>query len=600
MTKTKTITVIFSLCITMSIALSDVPPAVVHKPSIPYLYESMQFRTIQMNIFPAAVSGMVTDSYSDLQLNPANILRTSQRSVYVDFNAHGDPSSIVQIPSIPVIYYDSNNYYDFSTDVLPRWYSQTSVGAVSTIPHYNIALLFPISSKMTIGFINRSLFDYGPFRSSSWWANGGGRAWDQSDSYIKEDLKPERLEIDENQQTVIGTQSEIIAGFRVSKKIDIGVRVGHYIFNREGNLFDSKWATYPHSSFADLNDELLNADGNHIETGIGLTYHLDDKTRLSAYGGLMNGTGSEAIATIDTSDSWSEQDTDKTYYNIYEYSLESSDYYDSEGEKPEMTLSFEKEFSSNLIFRSFIRGTWSDIDFSGSRVSEDTTFGDRTYDQWVWGSTELRRRKYYTGRNSRLDGTGSETSNLWTLSSSLIYAPNKTWSLFGGFQLQRYSFKQKVNEVSAYTSNSYTEYSLYKPETNRDYYTHDKIYSIQTNYDQWSVLLPIGIKVEIIKGLHVILGTDILLTITDQHSRGQLTYPEKITRKWENGMLIVDDEEINRYEEYSSDPAKEFNRSIGHRFGIVYEHPLGIKMYIRPVGDIFNTTNWAFGFEMNW
>ena len=35
-------------------------------------------------------------------------------------------------------------------------------------------------------------------------------------------------------------------------------------------------------------------------------------------------------------------------------------------------------------------------------------------------------------------------------------------------------------------------------------------------------------------------------------------------------------------------------------FGIAYEHPADIRVYFRSFGDILNSENWAFGFEMRW
>jgi hypothetical protein len=182
----------------------------------------------------------------------------------------------------------------------------------------------------------------------------------------------------------------------------------------------------------------------------------------------------------------------------------------------------------------------------------------------------------------------------------LIYAPRRDWSLFGGVQIQRRSFQQKVDESSDYTSHAWRGYSIYRPETYREYSVHEKIYSFEAHYTEWSVFLPIGLRARVVKGLYVILGTDLELSLTDQDSKGRVLYPKRITRKWEDDGLVVEDEEFDRYEEYRSDPAKDFARTLGHRFGITYEHPSGAKLYIRSFGDVFHSENWALGFEMNW
>ena len=588
MLRKKLFIIVFLLFILFSHVFSGVPTTRIHQPNVPYFLESMQFQTIQMLVFPSRISGFVVDPYSDLIWNPAYILRQSQKSVYLDFNAQGTPHAY----SVPA--FSSYNNYDL---VLPRWHSQTSINGVQTTPHYNFAAIVPVSSKITIGFMNRSIFDYGPFRSigNHYWRDY--RAWG---SKSDENYIPQRLEIDENQQTVMGTQSEMIIGYKLSKRVDLGFRLGHYIYDREGNLFDSKWAIYPHSSLADLNDESFNIDGDHIETGAGLLFHLGEKTRLGFYGGFMSGNSSEKIASLDTTDKWYERDTDSTYYQINYLFLDSRESYSCKGKKPDLSITYERDISSKLMFRSFFSYTWSNKDISGSFASSDTTYSDGTYDYWKSGTDYFQRTESHGSRESELNGAGKTRMNLWKWFASLIYAPKKDWAFFGGVQIQNYSFEKKLEESSDYTTHSWTEYSLYNPETHRNYYSHDKLYSFKANYQQWSAIVPIGIKAKVIKGLYVILGTDITFSLTDQDSEGKLLYPEKITRKWKDGSLIVEDEEINRYEEFRSDPAKNFSRSLGHRFGIVYEHKSGAKLYIRSYNDIFKTTNWAFGFEMNW
>ena len=230
----------------------------------------------------------------------------------------------------------------------------------------------------------------------------------------------------------------------------------------------------------------------------------------------------------------------------------------------------------------------------------DTTYGDRTYDVWRNDTPHFQRRESHSSRESGLDGNGKESTNHWKWFASLIYAPNSDWSLFSGIQLQKYSFKQEIDETSDYYSHSWHKYTGYYNEENEYYYSYLKKYSFETTYDKWSVFVPVGIKAKVVKGLYVILGTDVILTLDKEKSEGKLLYPSKINRRWEDGTLVVNDVEVNRYEEYSSDPAKNFNRSIQQRFGIVYRHPSGAKLYIKSGGDVFHTSNWAIGFEMNW
>ena len=82
--------------------------------------------------------------------------------------------------------------------------------------------------------------------------------------------------------------------------------------------------------------------------------------------------------------------------------------------------------------------------------------------------------------------------------------------------------------------------------------------------------------------------------------KGRQLYPEVISKRWENGTLIVNDLEEDRYEEYSSNPAKDFTRSTNVNLGFAYKHPSGINLYVRSNGNIMETAGWNLGFEYRW
>lgn len=577
---------------------ADVPPPRLHRPDVPFFLQSMRFRTAQMRVFPAQTSGMVTDLYSDLSWNPAFVLTHSGRSVYLDFN----PEAISAAPTFPVVT-PYGSYAAFSSTamssymVLPTWYPNSVVNPVQTDPIYNFAFLSRIGDRMSVAFINRSIFDYGPFRSATAPRYVYYDAFAFGDAEAVE-LEPERLEIDNNQQTVPGNQSELIVGLRLSDRLDLGVRLGHFIFRRDGTLYDSKWATYPHSSFGRLEDESLDIDGDHIEVGAGLIFRLNERTRLGIYAALINGEGSETVASLDTSDSWGERDTDPKYYSISEFTLQSDETYTSRGQRPNMTITLERDLSSNLTLRSFFTGSKSTLDITGSAASSDTSYSDRTYNWWDNQRAYFQRREAHGSRQSALTGSGKEEATDWRWFTSLIYAPEDNWSAFGGVHISRRTHSQTFDESSDYKSHSWQEFTGRLNEEYRNFYTHEKLYSVESSYERWSLFLPIGVKARVASGLHLLLGTDITLTLTDRQSGGDLLYPERITRKWEDGSLVVEDEEVDRYEQYSSDPAKELSRAVQQRFGLVYQHSSGATLFLRSLGDISHTANWVLGFEV--
>lgn len=168
--------------------------------------------------------------------------------------------------------------------------------------------------------------------------------------------------------------------------------------------------------------------------GLGVRYRLGDRTRIGVYGGYLSGDGSETIASLDTSDSWWERDTDTSYYSISEFSLQSAESYTSEGRRPNVTFTFERDISPKLRFRSFLSGSRSSLDVTGSVVSSDTSYGDHTYDVRDWsGNKHFQRYESHGSRESNLDGVGEESRENWRWFASFIYGSDRDWSGFAGY-----------------------------------------------------------------------------------------------------------------------------------------------------------------------
>ena len=205
-------------------------------------------------------------------------------------------------------------YYSSSSEtVYPQWYGNTHITSLQLNPLYNFALIQKISDRISIGIINRSLFDYGPLRSSSnrsSYSRSSSSVSSEYDNSAYDALELKTVEVEENQQSIWGTQTEFTLGYNFSSKIDIGLKFGHYIFRQMGELNDSRYAKQPHSFIDEYNNEDLTIDGNQYEIGAGLIYHLDDKTNLGIYASIMNGNSLEKNVSLDNSDSWFEVPTD--------------------------------------------------------------------------------------------------------------------------------------------------------------------------------------------------------------------------------------------------------------------------------------------------
>jgi hypothetical protein len=579
----------------LNITFATVPDPVTRQPSIPYLMEPIGFRTMQMAIFAPEVSGMVPDKFSDLSWNPAYILREKQKTFYIDFNLENNIESSFS----PL----SSGILRRSSYLAPSWYNNTIVQSINIAPLYNLALILPLNKRMNLGIVNRSVFDYGPYRNSIWWRSSG---WMKdaifTNSYAPyAELEPQRLETDKNQQTVLANQSEITFGYRLSTKTDIGLHLGHYIFHRDGYLLDSQWAIHPHSSYGILNDEDLKINGRHYDLGAGFLHHPDEKTTYGVSVGAVFGSGKETEISQDTSDSFSETATNTAYYSLSEHTMNTNFYYKTSGVKPYLALILEKKLNKNLVLRSSFSLASKNQDVSTRYATDDTTFSDRTYNYWISDTTyTFRRCTANSAAEFSLEGSGDETISQWKFLTSLIYTLENDWTLFGGLQISRQWSRVDLEESSDYYYNSFTEYTLYSAGKYRNLDTYDKQYSYSTESNACNLIVPIGVKAHLAKGFFALLGTDISLSLVEENSHGDLLYPDIVDRYWVNGVLTVDDPETNRYEKYDSNPPKTLTRTNAVRFGMVYEHSSGAKLFIRSDGDIMNTNGWTLGFEMNW
>jgi hypothetical protein len=258
----KTIKVIgFLILISHFTLLAGVPIPRTHNPSLPYFMEQINFQSVLLNVYGQNISGIIPDRYSDLNWNPAFILQSKGNSAYLDFNYQVSNNSQYS-------YYNSAGGYT----VAPNWYNNTYINSLQLNPLYNFALIQKISDKISIAIINRSLFDYGPFRSTSNSRYYGSRSLSSNayDSEAYRDLELKTVEVSENQQSVWGTQTEFNLGYNFSSKIDFGLKLGHYIFRQAGDLNDSRYSKQPHSLVDEFNDEDLKINGNQYEIGAGI------------------------------------------------------------------------------------------------------------------------------------------------------------------------------------------------------------------------------------------------------------------------------------------------------------------------------------------
>ncbi|MBN2200846.1 hypothetical protein JW777_02715 [bacterium] len=578
---------------------ASVPDPRFRKPAVPGFLQPMEFRTVMMQTFPSEVSGMVPDRVSDLMWNPATLAGLSKRTAYLDFFSAADNPVFAASAASADPAVSARNWTD--EFAAPRWYPQTSVVPSESRPLVSLGLLLPVNRRLSLALFDRVTFDYGPFLQSM--SGGGGWNAETADaSYYDKarDVTLSRLETGHNQQTTAGNRIEAVIGWRAADRLDLGLRLGHMVYHRNGELLEDDWANYPHSSSAGLEDESLEIRGSQIEAGLGAMFRPDCTFRVGVYGGLISGDGSERSVALDTTAGWSEQDTDPRYFSRSASFLTADQSYDADGVRPLVSANAEKRFSENWLMRAFVSYSWSETDVSGALASSDTTSGDRGYDYWQSGSTFYRRTRSQGSRAGSLEGDGTEKTGTWKGFVSAVYAPRGCWSLFGGLHVQHQRFTRDFSENGRTQSHSMSVHTIYAPGSERSYYHHTRQYTTETEIDRWSLALPVGLRIGAAKGFSALIGASAAFMLEDESVSGFRVYPVKTTRRWQNGSLIVDDLEIDRAERFDSDPAKVLTRQLGRYFGLVYSHPAGVQAYLKFADDFSQMSGWTIGFGMEW
>ncbi|HMA62827.1 MAG TPA: hypothetical protein VKP78_09285 [bacterium] len=568
---------------------SKVPQPNVHNPPVPFYMDAINFQSIATSVFGSFTKGMLGNTYSELAWNPAAVLSTKQNSFYLELDYNGQAQS--QNYYINPAYQEA---YLSDIAIVPAWVYNSPINSLNMTPIYQFAMVKELSKRISIGIINRSIFDYGPFRTSNVYTG----FWNEdaiSNSYSDIELKA--LEVDDNQQKVLANQAELYFGYQISSKLDLGFRLGNYIFRRDGDLYDSEWSQNPHYDYADLNDESLEIEGDHIELAAGLFYEINKSTRLGLQGSYMTGSSDDERHMLDTTYSWSEDAEDTRYFSINKFNLQRDENYKSEDDRYQFSLNLEKKFARKWTWRTGIRGTWKKADIDGEIISFDTSFTDRTYDDYDNGSYHFRRRTLWESTDSDLIGSGDESTDQYEFYSALVYKPEK-WSFFTGLYIFRNTFETNIQESSSYYYNQFTQYTEYKPGSIEYERQFEKNYEYKLEEMNWKIGIPLGFKIEVGENFQIMAGSSLLFEINDSKSSGDLIYPDKIYKKWDDGQIVIDDHEVDRYEKYTSDPSLELNRSTNVNLGAIYHHPLGINVYVKSRTDFFETTGWVLGLEL--
>lgn len=590
------LTIILILFLSALSLWTDVRPGITHQPEVPFFLQSMNFRPMQLQIFPQQVAGMVKDPFADLIWNPAFITDQDKTVIYLDLNAQTHP------PASQPNFLNRNQFYNsyLLNYNPPRYYGTSTYSRLDNSPLYNFAAIFSISKKLKLGVVNRTILDQGSFRDftvhspSSFLSQSGYTYY-----YYNEMLNyspPERESWAKNQQDILGNQVEVFLGYSLSERLQLGIRFGHLTFSRNGRLFNSDKGIFTWTRHERLDKNSLDTSAHHIEAGLGIVFKVGDSTQIALYGGVTTGSGDESLTGQDDFYRLYEDITDNKYFEQYQDFKKCVEKSSFEGNKPTLTLTFIHEFSRSLSLRSLLSCSWSETTTTGTTDGDKQFLDDYGYDTYVsYNTYAYRKRKETIDASFHLTGEETRKTSSWQWFASLTFAPNQSWNLFGGIYLQGSKFTQAVEENASSLRNRHIAYTLYNPTTYRYYDSFDSTYRLDGEITQWMLFLPLGLKARIIKQVDLILGADLNLTLLEKAMTGSLVYNSRIHRYWYNEKLSSQSVEKDRVEDFSETSPRELTKRIGHNFGLIYHIGKHVDIYLRSHGEIFRTSNWALG-----
>lgn len=592
---------IIYLLLRANLASSSVPAPYTKIPTTPFFMEPYRLRTIEQTIFSPEVDGMVSNRWGNLNWNPAYLASQTRKALYIDFNFVSPTTESTIVLPIYYPYQVASHNVDYI--VTPRWFTTTTTQTVNTEPLYNLALILPVSAKTSIGIANRTLFDYGPYRTATWWENYG---WRDANAYKVDSnipsLSPARLEVDENQQTVIGNQLEFNLGHQYTSQQEVGIHLGGFIFRRFGHLYDSKYGYYPHYSFANLNKEKMSIKAYHLDAGFGTIVHPNERHSFGVMVGYIFGNSSEVQSSRDTAKTWAENELNPTYYYLNQYDLSSRDHHSDDGKSPYVKLIYSYQISPKLVLNS--RLAFSSVNHSYRTTSNalDAGNSDYVYKTWSWTDSLFhnQRQQSENSRTYELTGSGKDKGQVGQFLLSLTYQTENDWEFFSGFSCTYNYYTKDIHEDDNLITGNFLEYSLYDPRTIRWLKSHQKRYTYHYTHTDWKVICPLGVKLAASPQVRLILGSELQLTLNEEKSSGENRYAEVIAKRWDNGYLTQDDEETNRWENFSDKPPRTFDRKTTVRVGVALQHKSGVTLFIRSGSELFTTTGWALGFNIEW
>jgi hypothetical protein len=555
---------------------AQTPEVKIKVPAIPSFLEPLYFQTFESMVLPPEASGMVSDPFSDLAWNPAFVVRPNKRMVYLDYGLHNrtEPHAF------------RNFSHSFGTSgTLPNEMLRTDIhGQIQPLtnrPLVNVAAIFQISKRFSLGIVNKTVVDRQPFLDVT----------DKSNSPF-----------DVNRQAGSGVHTELSLGYKIGNIVDIGFRVGYYGYRRDGEFKDNWKDDKTLDYFDNQNESIFDVSGNHTDLGVGLVIHIDPSTSLGVSAGITSGDSSEQNKFDEIRTGFRETiDISNSREQWFRYGISNWHWSECDGERKYATITYEHQLGTKWALRHFFSYSDYSMDCRGGLNAPSPYEFNRYEEGYIRYNPGEQGSQYFISEHFHLEGTAVRNAIRWKFSTSALYTPSPNWSFFGGIQVQRYSLKEEFQEHSdsayvyqrEYNYDNSSEIIEERSRRHGDYW-------VDATFKQLWIYLPVGIKITPLKKLELTLGADLSLSISTEEQTARKVYPQINESYRRNGILTNTRTLTDVFVNYTYQSPKTLYGHVRHHIGLTYHVAKGLDLYLRSFGKIFEETDWWFGVMVRW
>lgn len=549
--------------------------------------------------FGNAMIGLLDDPLILIQVNPAYLNNDSlkRHNVYTDFRNERE------VTSRPDYYYPCWGCYDMARSYIP-YYSYYTENRKTHEPIFSGAYLFrPIENNksLTLGITYQMVSqdeDYYSVPQDIYRSNIG---YDYSGAKMTEDAVP--IEDVYSGQDDMHQESHILSvlgGFKLSKKLGIGVRLGRMTYARDGGygnqyVYDN---SYYYNESQSRNWTNRDQAYDHWDLSAGIQFQMNAKTSMGFTGGYLTGDVEQNMS--ETNHYLSDYDQGSDDWSHYYSDGASAQKWIHDGETWYGRFNFDTQMDRKTSFHLYYQYMNEDVSITNQSAIHDTS-----YSEYYYTSPDYHYHgRYISVLNDTRQGAGYRQANRHYVTGAIRFRPDRKTNIYLGVHYENHAMKTKtIEDVSADNYYDRWYYSSYYNEEQMSYRSTDEKKDLRWNLSVNSsrIQLPVLFTRKLNKTFELLFG------VTRTFNQWKIT--EQTLAIFDYRKTVVDRDSENKThfgERYTQPEEKKNDVSTTFMFGVTVRpsSPFSLRLMAVPEyaktydGNKLNTFQWWMGFEL--